>query len=522
MKWLLTLNSTCSNNILDEVTNLLSFKPFLHLYQNFPVAEVDLSDQHMDLVKHIPCVIHFEKQIKFRAYEMESPSSWVLDALDGTDLDDSYSFNRTGQGVTVYVIDSGIDARHREFDNRANMTKVVFEDVPDCTGHGTHVAGLIGGRNVGVAKQVNIQSIKVITCNEDSDYFIIVRAYDAIITNFKQNGLKSALVNLSLGPHAVNGTFPVSHGLEQAITSAFNLNILTVAASGNDNLNACSGTPSRLDSVVTVGAVDANFQKAEFSNFGPCVKVFSPGTNSVSAQVNTTDKYLVKQGTSQAAPLVTGVLALIMQDNPNALIQEVYQILREQSIQFSGNEGSVLVQSYIPNDDKSNNIQFDSIDYHSLEDPFVFPTWAIILMALAFAVIVILIAFKLTKHPPHISAKSPKTAKSMKAFMRLFRRHPELVNNVSIPTIDKIGKRGMISSDLITDEKNNAKYVFLEDSKLQLDAGLTQQVTFQSGQFVDVKPRSASVALDSKPNFEVQNRPYSEFTAKTPFEYMNQ
>ena len=399
MKWLLTLNNTCVGRIEQEIEKLLGLTPTMNLYQHFPVMEIDVSQQQYDLISKIPCVIDTEQRITFKRHEKLSPSSWVLDSLDGKNLDTSYSFTRTGTGVHVYVVDSGIDANHREFGGRADMMALVNEPTADCTGHGSHVAGLIGGKNVGVAKNVTIHSIKVITCADDSDNFIIVNAFNKIISDVQSKGLKIAVVNLSLGPNAVNGQFPISPSLEAAIQSAFNANILTVVAAGNDNLNACSGTPSRLDYVVTVGAVDNNFAKAEFSNFGNCVKVFAAGTNSVSALANTTDQYTVKQGTSQAAPLVTGVLALIMQDNPTAKIQDVYKILTGQSLSGSvtnaQSDGNVLLQTYMPSNDLGGNISFDSIDYASLQGQFVVPLWAIVLLSIAGGLLLLLVLYKL-------------------------------------------------------------------------------------------------------------------------------
>ena len=211
MKWLLTLNSTCVNSFADDMKKIIPTMPQIRMYDHFPVVEVYLTDVEIKLVSAIPCVLSHESQIKFKIHEVESPTSWVLDSLDSEKLDDQYHFTRTGKGVNVYVVDSGIEANHRDFDNRADMNSLVTETQPDCTGHGSHVAGLVGGRNVGVAKRANIHSIKVITCADDSDNFVIVNAFNTIISDVKSKNYSSALVNLSLGPHAdSNGNFPVS------------------------------------------------------------------------------------------------------------------------------------------------------------------------------------------------------------------------------------------------------------------------------------------------------------------------
>eukprot|EP00834_Sanchytrium_tribonematis_P001396 NODE_34_length_36538_cov_0.612854.p4 type:complete len:639 gc:universal NODE_34_length_36538_cov_0.612854:24892-26808(+) len=421
MKWLLTFNSTCVETIVQEIKSALPVTLPMHVYTNFPVIEIEANSSQIAVLSKIPCILTNEKQIMFKSHETQSPTSWVLDSLDGTKLDDSYSFTRTGKDVQIYVIDSGIDTTHRDFEDRAEITMLVNETLNDCTGHGSHVAGLIAGRNVGVAKKAKIHSIKVITCTDDSDNFIIVKAYDAIVSDFNSKGLKSALVNLSLGPHAVNGDFPQSPSLEAAINAAFNKNILTIAASGNDNLDACSGTPSRLDTVVTVGAIDQNFARASFSNFGDCVKVVAPGVNSVSVKANTNDQYTIKQGTSQAAPLVTGILALILEDNPNANIKDLYGILRGESygdgVSDLKSSASVLAQTYLPDGDKSGNIQFDSIDYAALQGDTILPLWAIILIAFAVLLILGIVIFKLTRK------RNKKASKRRRKLPRANRQH---------------------------------------------------------------------------------------------------
>ena len=165
--------------------------------------------------------------------------------------------------------------------------------------------------------------------------------------------------------------------------------------------------------MVTVGASDNNFQRADFSNFGDCVKVYASGTNSVSVLTNTTDQYTIKQGTSQAAPLVTGVLALIMEDNPNAKIKDVFNILKNGSLGSSVIDnkasGSVFLQAYMPSDDKSNNIHFDSVDFSGLQGDLPIPLWSIILIAIVFLLLVSFLAYKLLpKQPKKMVAPTPK------------------------------------------------------------------------------------------------------------------
>ena len=398
MKWLLTLNATCADQVAQDITKLLFIEPEMKLFDNFPIMEIDVSFDQVKLIDSIPCVHTYEPPIAYKSNDQQTPSSWVLDVLDGTELDNSYSFTRTGKGVHVYVIDSGIELNHREFNGRADLTPIVQEELDDCTQHGTHVAGLIGGKNVGVAKEVYIHSVKVITCASDSDQTAIVSAINFIMNDVRKKNLKSAVINLSLGPHAVDGVFPSSPALESALESAYSANIITVAASGNDNLDACTGVPSKVETVVTVGAIDSNKNRAEFSNFGNCLDLFAPGTNSVSAKAGTTDQYLVKQGTSQAAPIVAGILALIIQENPDLKANELVKLLKETGLRNAvGNNqspNSVLAQGYSPADDKA-NINFDSINYGDLEKNLLLPIWAIVVLCLIIVILLGMIVWKL-------------------------------------------------------------------------------------------------------------------------------
>ncbi len=235
----------------------------------------------------------------------------------------------TGRGVHVYVVDSGIEIGHKEFEGRADhfwaAPKLRELDVEDCTGHGTHVAGVIAGKNTGVAKKALLHDVRVIGCKDESSNSDIIMALDHILQ--QHDRATPGVVNLSLGPDSKNAGPKRSAALDAAIQSVIAAGITVVAAAGNDAINGCDMTPAGTEGVITVGASNEFDYRASFSNFGPCVSVFAPGTEVISAKVG--GGHSNKRGTSQASPFVAGVVAQYLQGNPSALPAEVLKALQD-------------------------------------------------------------------------------------------------------------------------------------------------------------------------------------------------
>jgi subtilisin family serine protease len=236
-------------------------------------------------------------------------SSWGLDRLDGA-VDGNYSVSYTGAGVTAYVLDTGVALTDPGFSGRASG------DV-DCHGHGTHVAGIIGSSEFGVAKNVKIVSIKVADCKGAVYPKDLVAGIDRVIAMNKG----PAVVNISV-------TVGKSVTVDAAIDRLYTAGILPVVASSNTMTDACKWSPSGTPNAFTVAGINMNDQRTTNSAFGDCVDIFAPGGLINSEDWQRPDAYKTMTGTSMATPHVVGVAALYLEKNPTAKPAEVAGALR--------------------------------------------------------------------------------------------------------------------------------------------------------------------------------------------------
>jgi subtilisin family serine protease len=252
-----------------------------------------------------PSVEYVEQDAVIAATATQPGVTWGLDRIDqhARTLDKKYTY-RSAKDVTAYVIDTGIRTSHKDFGGRAsNGYDFVDGDriADDCNGHGTHVAGTIGGATYGVAKDVKLVGVKVLDCEGSGSYSDFIAGVDWVTAHAKL----PAVANMSIGG-------PKDRALDDAVNRSIAKGITYAIAAGNDNKNACKFSPSDTSNAITVGAVDSNDKRASFSNYGACLDIFAPGVNIKSASADSNYGSAVMSGTSMASPHVAGAAALVL------------------------------------------------------------------------------------------------------------------------------------------------------------------------------------------------------------------
>jgi len=280
-------------------------------------------------------------------YTLALPAGWGwhLDRIDqkpslaANSEKDRYHYTETGATVTAYIIDSGVNTDHREFDPQGRA-KPGFDALRaktdpawgrDCNGHGTHVAGILGGKTFGVAKDVGIVSVRVLDCNGSGTTSNVIAGIDYVTGIKKANSGKAMVANMSLGGSS-------NAALDQAVWNSVNTGVTYSIAAGNGNIlgsgqDACNTSPARVKAALTVGAIDNTDKRTTWSNYGTCVDIYAPGNNVVSSYGATSDRtaWKVLSGTSMAAPVVGGVAALLLQIAPTASPEQVSQTIAKLS-----------------------------------------------------------------------------------------------------------------------------------------------------------------------------------------------
>jgi subtilisin family serine protease len=279
-----------------------------------------MSESEAERLAADPSVAYVEQNqtVRIQATQ-DDPPSWGLDRIDqtGLPLSSSYTYPNAGEGVTAYIIDTGIWASTEDFSGRTGEGfSAILPGLEglDCNGHGTHVAGTVGGTMYGVAKEVTIVPVQVLNCAGSGTTAGVIDGVNWVT----ENAVKPAVANMSLGGG-------VSDALDAAIEASIDSGVTYAVAAGNETADACGVSPARTPGAITVAASTEADARADFSNFGDCVDIFAPGED-------ITSPYLLGQpsslsGTSMASPHVAGAAAVYLSAHPGASPAEVADAL---------------------------------------------------------------------------------------------------------------------------------------------------------------------------------------------------
>ena len=283
-----------------------------------------LPDAALQGIRNNPNVNYIEQDqtVSLNETLTQTGATWGLDRIDqhALGLNSSYQYNYTGvasvepysPAVNAFIIDTGIRATHSDLYPRVNVGagfSAISDGIgkDDCNGHGTHVAGTVGGTSWGVAKGVTLIPVRVLNCQGSGSWSGVIAGVDFVANST----LRPAVANMSLGGGA-------SQAVDDAVAGAVSRGATMVVAAGNSNADACNYSPARAPSAITVGATTSTDTRASYSNWGTCLDIFAPGSGVTSAW--NTDDYATNtiSGTSMASPHVTGVAALALAANTAA------------------------------------------------------------------------------------------------------------------------------------------------------------------------------------------------------------
>ncbi len=340
---------------------------YRHVLKGFaaklPPSAVSTVSSINDVAFVEPSLVVYGSSVSVNAAAADTQLSapWGLDRIDQRNLplNGKYGYSLSGDGVTAYVIDSGMDFDHPEFGGRASLGADLVDTADggeDCNGHGTHIAGIIGSATYGVAKDVSLKAIRVFDCDNASTVPTIIAGLDTTVA-------------LASGPSVINLSMAGvgSPSLQDAVENTVAEGLAVVVSAGDVDTGVCGFAPANVEEALTVAASTIEDAKTSSSNFGPCIDVFAPGQNIPSTWL--AGGSMDASGTSQAAPHVTGVAALYLEAEPGApplvATASIEEIIRSHaSAGKIANPGedtdNLLLFSDVPDNPRSFNLELDS------------------------------------------------------------------------------------------------------------------------------------------------------------------
>jgi serine protease len=289
---------------------------------DFHAFSAEIPDSAFTTFKSNPIFLQVEQDMTVHIEQqpcvVQSGATWGIDRISerAVILDGEYNYEYDGTGVDSYIIDTGTYAAHNEFSGRAVQAVNFVNDGrnEDCNGHGTHVAGTIGGTLYGVAKKVSLIGVKVLGCGGGGTWEGVIAGVQWVVTQFQEKRRPST-ANMSLGGG-------LHQAMNNAVEAAVRAGVVMVVAGGNSNADACNYSPASALLAITVGATDVADNggvqqdiRSSFSNFGRCTDMWAPGTMITAAWIGSPTATRTISGTSMASPHVCGVASLILHEH---------------------------------------------------------------------------------------------------------------------------------------------------------------------------------------------------------------